>query len=195
MFRSGGCRDQIQNCYNTNTISVCSAAQSFCNNNILSPLVGNWDVYYVLADDNDPYPPDFSTFLNNATVRSLIGAEVTWTESSNTVYSNFARTGDWMTNSRPHLETVINAGVRTIIYDGDAVCVLFSLSYNHSTELLYLKDYILNFNGVEAMVDNLQTKFTSTYRQQQFTNWTVAGQLTGIYKNAGTFSYVRIFGA
>ena len=100
-----------------------------------------------------------------------------------------------MTNSRPHLETVINAGVRTIIYDGDAVCVRFSLSYNHSTELLYLKDYILNFNGVEAMVDNLQTKFTSTYRQQQFTNWTVAGQLTGIYKNAGTFSYVRIFGA
>lgn len=124
MYRAGGCRDQIANCYSTGTTSVCSAAQSFCNNNILSPLAGDWDVYYVLADDTDPFPPDFTNFINNATLRSLIGAEVTWTESSNTVYNNFARTGDWMTNSRPHLETVINAGVRTIIYDGDAVCIL-----------------------------------------------------------------------
>ena len=38
-----------------------------------------------------------------------------------------------MLNSAPDLEAVINAGVRTVIYDGDA-------------------DYILNFMGVEAMV-------------------------------------------
>jgi carboxypeptidase C (cathepsin A) len=49
------------------------------------------------------------------------------------VYSNFASTGDWMHNSRLDLQTVINAGVRTLIYDGDA-------------------DYILNYVGVEAMV-------------------------------------------
>ena len=49
------------------------------------------------------------------------------------MYSNFASTGDWMLNSAPDLEAVINAGVRTVIYDGDA-------------------DYILNFMGVEMMV-------------------------------------------
>jgi hypothetical protein len=38
-----------------------------------------------------------------------------------------------MRTSKPLLETVIDAGVRTLIYDGDA-------------------DYILNFKGVEAMV-------------------------------------------
>lgn len=86
--------------------------------------MGNYDVYFVLAEDPDPYPPDFSTFINSKSVTSKIGAEVTWTESSNTVYNNFAKTGDWMTNSRPFLETVINAGVRTIIYDGDAVCTI-----------------------------------------------------------------------
>lgn len=75
----------------------------------------------MLAKDPDPYPPDLTTYLTNKSLMSKIGAEVTWSESSNTVYSNFARTGDWMTNSRPFLETVINAGVRTIIYDGDAV--------------------------------------------------------------------------
>lgn len=41
-----------------------------------------------------------------------------------------------MLNSAPDLEAVINAGVRTVIYDGDA-------------------DYILNFMGVEMMVSYL----------------------------------------
>ncbi|CAL1708590.1 unnamed protein product [Somion occarium] len=175
-FRAGGCRDQIQSCYTTGSTSSCSGAQSFCNNNILSPLAGNYDVYYVLAQDPDPYPPSFSTYLGNASLKAQIGAEVNWQESSSQVYNNFARTGDWMTNSRPLLETVINAGVRTVVYDGDA-------------------DYILNFNGVEAMVDNLQTQFTTLYHQQSFSNWTVAGRVTGLVKNAGTFSYVRFFGA
>jgi carboxypeptidase C (cathepsin A) len=81
-----------------------------------------------------------------------------------------------MRNSRPNLESVINSGVRTCIFDGDA-------------------DYIVNFSGVEAMVDALQTQFTTTYHQQQFATYNVAGQSAGQYKNAGTFSYVRIYGA
>ncbi|KAJ8521695.1 hypothetical protein ONZ45_g1632 [Pleurotus djamor] len=172
--QSGGCRDLITQCNNGGTNSVCSRAQSFCNNNILSSLAGNFDVYYVLATNPDPYPPSFTTWLNS--VASKIGGEVTYTTSSRTVYNNFAATGDWMRNSRPDLETVINAGVRTIIFDGDA-------------------DYILNFNGVEAMVDALTTKFTTTYKQQAFKSYTVDGKATGQFKNAGTFSYLRIFGA
>lgn len=57
------------------------------------------------------------------------------------------------------------------------------------------QDYICNYKGVEAMVDALDTTISPNYRQQSFTNWTVAGELTGLYKNAGRFSYVRIFGS
>ncbi|KAF9448783.1 serine carboxypeptidase [Macrolepiota fuliginosa MF-IS2] len=174
---SSGCKAKITSCYNGGSNSVCSSAQSYCNNNILSPLAGNWDVYYVLTQNPDPYPPAIASYLNS--VASTIGGEVTWTESSDTVYNHFAATGklcDWMRNSRPNLETVINAGVRTIVYDGDA-------------------DYILNFNGVEAMVNALDTKFTTTYQAQSFANFTVRGQSAALYKNAGTFSYIRFFGA
>ncbi|GLB45331.1 putative peptidase S10 family protein [Lyophyllum shimeji] len=171
---SGGCKAQITACYDGGSNSVCSSAQSYCNNNILSPLAGNWDVYYVPTANPDPYPPDISNYL--ASVASTIGAESTWQMTNNNVYSNFAATGDWMRNSRPDLETVINAGVRTIVFDGDA-------------------DYILNFNGVEAMVDQLNTNFSSLYKQQQFATYNVAGQRAGQYKNAGTFSYIRIYGA
>ncbi|KAG6826956.1 hypothetical protein H0H92_013769 [Tricholoma furcatifolium] len=135
---------------------------------------GNWDVYYVPTANPDPYPPDITSYL--ATIQSQIGAQVTWEETNDDVYDNFASTGDWMRNSRPDLETVINAGIRTIVYDGDA-------------------DYILNYDGVEAMVNALNTTFTPLFQQQQFATFTVAGQAAGLYKNAGTFSYVRIYGA
>jgi len=49
------------------------------------------------------------------------------------IYNQFAASGDWMRSSRPSLEAVINAGVHTVIYDGDA-------------------DFIVNYMGVEAMV-------------------------------------------
>ncbi|KAF5314902.1 hypothetical protein D9619_007517 [Psilocybe cf. subviscida] len=170
-----GCRDMIIACNAPNaTNAICSSAQNFCNNRILSPLAGNYDVYYVLTEDPDPYPPAITTFLN--TVATQIGGEVRWTQSSNAVYRNFSLTGDWMKNSSPDLEFVINSGVRTIIYDGDA-------------------DYILNFNGVEAMVDDLKTIWSPLFKLQKFQDYKVNGQTTGVFKNAGLFSYVRIYGA
>ncbi|OCH87134.1 serine carboxypeptidase [Obba rivulosa] len=175
--QSGGCRDRITDCYNGGTEAACSLAQSLCNERILSPLSGNYDEYFILAENPDPYPPDLTPYLTSETLMAQIGAQQTqWTETSDTVYDNFASTGDWMRNSRPDLETVIDSGVRTIVYDGDA-------------------DYILNFNGVENMTAQLQTKFSAQFNQEQFTDWTVAGQPAGMFKNAGTFSYVRIFGA
>ncbi|KZT65397.1 alpha/beta-hydrolase [Daedalea quercina L-15889] len=173
---TGGCKDQITACYDGGSEDTCSAAQYYCNDNILSALSGDYDVYYILATDPDAYPPDPTDFLNNSTLMAQIGAEATWQETNDNVYTNFADTGDWMRNSRPDLEYVIDAGVRTIVFDGDA-------------------DYILNFKGVEAMVAALQTNFSAEFDQLEFTNWTVAGEQAGLYKNAGTFSYVRIYGA
>ncbi|PPQ79774.1 hypothetical protein CVT24_010109 [Panaeolus cyanescens] len=171
---SSGCKAKITTCYNGGSNSVCSSAQSYCNNYILSPLAGNYDVYYVPTRNPDPYPPAISTYL--ASIRTAAGAEASYVESNSKVYSNFAATGDWMRNSRPDLETVINAGVRTLIFDGDA-------------------DYIVNYVGVEAMVDALNTQFTATYKQQPWSTYTVEGQAAGQYKNAGTFSYMRVYGA
>ena len=82
--------------------------------------------------------------------------------------------GDWMRTSKLHLEKVINAGVRTVIYAGDA-------------------DYACNYHGVENMVNALQHDYSSQYASTPWTSWTVDGVTAGRFKNAGPFSYVRIF--
>ena len=112
---------------------VCSTAQNWCELEILQPLVGNWDVYYVLTANPDPYPPALEPYLQSSAVTSKIGSQSTWEEANNEVYSQFVATGDIMRSSLPNLEMVINSGVRTVVYDGDA-------------------DYICNYKGVEAMV-------------------------------------------
>ena len=112
---------------------VCSTAENWCEPEILQPLVGNWDEYYVLTANPDPYPPALEPYLQSSAVTSKIGSQSTWEEANNEVYSQFVATGDIMRSSLPNLEMVINSGVRTVVYDGDA-------------------DYICNYKGVEAMV-------------------------------------------
>jgi carboxypeptidase C (cathepsin A) len=41
----------------------------------------------------------------------------------------------------------------------------------------------------------MNTQFSSQFAQQPWSTYTVAGQTAGQYKNAGTFSYIRIYGA
>ena len=82
--------------------------------------------------------------------------------------------GDWMRTSRPHLEKVINAGIRTVVFDGDA-------------------DYICNYQGVENMVDSLRFTHSSQYANTPWTTWKVDGVTAGQFKNAGPFSYVRVY--
>ena len=135
-------------------------------------------------------------YLHSAAVTSKIGSQSIWVKANTGIYEQFAATGDWMRSSLPNLEAVINAGVRTIIYDGDA-------------------DYIVNYMGVEAMarasrafsyaltdlvalslqVASLTTKFSAEFAKQNFATYTVNGKPAGLYKNAGTFSYLRVFGA
>ena len=83
--------------------------------------------------DPDPYPPIIEPYLNSEEVTSKIGSEGTWAMSNYDIVYQFNLTGDYIRSKSSYLETVINAGVRTVLYNGDA-------------------DYICNYIGFEAMV-------------------------------------------
>ena len=57
------------------------------------------------------------------------------------------------------------------------------------------KRNIVHYEISPNKVDALDTQFTQIYKGQKFQPYSVDGQVTGQFKNAGTFSYVRIYGA
>ncbi|CAE6440030.1 unnamed protein product [Rhizoctonia solani] len=175
VFMTGGCLSKIANCTETGTNAACRSAQGYCNSYVLNRLHGRYNVYDVRVKDSK-YPYDLSKLLSNSSFMASIGARSAWNARNFDVYNNFGTTGDWMRNSRPILEKVIDAGVRTLLVNGDA-------------------DYMCNYMGLELMIDALQTKFSEEYKQQTWTNWTVAGNPAGLYKNAGMLSYIRVHGA
>ena len=66
-------------------------------------------MYYVPSRRPDPYPPNITDYLNS--IRTRIGADTDWEFVSEQVYLDFAETGDWMHNSAPDLERIVDAGV------------------------------------------------------------------------------------
>ncbi|CUA72024.1 hypothetical protein RSOLAG22IIIB_04885 [Rhizoctonia solani] len=173
LHRPKGCMDQIRRCNSKLDNTICSKAQAFCNHYVLNPLVGDYDFYDVRLKDT---PHEGSALFNDLDFKARIGAEGHWERTSDQIFQNFESTGDWMKATRQDLEKVINAGVRTLILAGDA-------------------DYMCNYMGIEAMVDALNTEFTSEYRQQGWMRWRVSGITVGQYKTAGKLSYLRVYGA
>lgn len=112
-YAPGGCESQIIACndHTTGTDDVCSSAFSYCTERVLAPLAGPYDYYYVPSQNPDPYPADLSVYLTDEGLREAIGANVSWSMTSDEVYWNFAQTGDEMRSSRVSLERVINKGV------------------------------------------------------------------------------------
>jgi carboxypeptidase C (cathepsin A) len=148
--KTGGCKDQVGfshpqsvlrvftnaqiiACNNVKTDSVCLRAQECFTENILASLAGIWDVYYVPVKRTDPYPPLLDNYLNSPAVTSKIGSHAKWANVSLDIYINFNKTGDWARTAKLDLEKVINAGVRTVLYAGEA-------------------DFICNYIGIEALV-------------------------------------------
>ena len=90
-----------------------------CDADIAHRLSGARNPYDILADIFDTYPPDITLYVNDTAHKQRIGADGAFSEVNSGVLFDFA--GEWMQNSRPTLEAVVDAGVRTVLYVGDAV--------------------------------------------------------------------------
>ncbi|KAF8758883.1 serine carboxypeptidase [Rhizoctonia solani] len=185
-----GCLARIQRCNNQGSNTDCSLAQAICNGQVLDVLSGDYDVYDVRVKNPNPYPYNPTALLQNTTFMAQIGALSTWQAVSYDVYYNFAGNGDWMRSSSPDLEKVINAGVINCI--PWTAIILLTPTIGSYFGLGRRCGLYLQLHGVEATITD---KFTSEFQQQGWSNWTVSGYPAGVYKNAGTFSYLRVYDA
>ncbi|CAK1362107.1 unnamed protein product [Cercospora beticola] len=115
MYGPGNCYDRTLDCYNRGINEICSAADTFCANEVESVLdnVANRDEYDIRELSPDPFPYSYYVdYLNTPKVQQAIGAFVNFSESNSAVGNAFGSTGD------DDRESGTIAAVRSLVEDG-----------------------------------------------------------------------------
>lgn len=206
-YVTGGCQDLIQQCRsavetndtaNSGSVQVvndiCSEAYEFCTKNVMLPYSdAGRSVYDIAALLPDSFPPSrYLAYLNSDDFQNAIGASTNYTETSYTVATAFASTGDYERESLvPKLASLLKAGVRVGLIYGD-------------------RDYICNWFGGEAIALNLASTVTATVSDPQsnpeldYSSFSTAGYapiivndsyIGGVVRQFGNLSFSRIYHA
>lgn len=190
------CQRLIQSCYNYGSKLTCVPAALYC----WSQLFGSFqqlglNPYDVRKKCDKSQEGDLcyrqmnwiETFLNNATVKAELGAAAdTEFASCNTeVNQGFMFQGDGMHNSAAVLPELLAAGVRVLIYAGNA-------------------DFMCNYIGNEQWMIALESPFQSEFVAAPLQDWrTLSGVVAGKVRTAGggekfgagNFTYVVVHDA
>lgn len=176
--KPNGCYASIQACQSSLDPYKCRHAYAYCKNKVFGVLAGDRSWYDARQNESNPFPPDLTPLLNDTRFKASIGvpSNVNWYDCNDDVHMDFEGGGDWMRDYSKPLERIIDAGIRTLMYAGDA-------------------DFIVNYQGVEALIDSLNLTASKSLANRTFENWVVDGELAGFLKTSDTFSYIRILEA
>nr|POE78434.1 carboxypeptidase s1 [Quercus suber] len=173
------CKPALQKCTSltsTSQTSSCENAESTCYRYIEGSIINaqDFDVYDVREPSNDPYPPTaYVNYINSASIRSKIGAKVSYSECSDAVFNNFENFGD---DSRSTLSTMlgdVKSNIQILMWAGDAD---------------FICNYLGNYNVAQQVAP---TGFNSKALQ----SYTVNGKAAGLFKTQNNFSWLQVYGA
>ncbi|KAJ2862817.1 hypothetical protein GGI22_002099 [Coemansia erecta] len=175
------CARLIEACYKWQNTLACYPPMMYCNS-ILGKYqqsgANPYDVRLPCEGGNLCYPilGDISTFLNTPEVQKELGSDVSKFEScSQAVYSAFV--GDWMRPYVHEIPPLLEAGIRVLIYAGDA-------------------DFICNWYGNKAWAEELEWSGKLSFAGELDRDWVAAsGKAAGEARTYKNFSFVRVFGA
>jgi carboxypeptidase C (cathepsin A) len=162
---------------------ACSAAQYFCQANVIAPyLASGRSIYDITQNQLDPFPDShYLEYLNTASVQQSIGTPVNYTQDSLAVFFAFNRTGDWARDDVIRdLADLLNDGVRIALIYGD-------------------KDFVCNWISGEAVSFAIAGAAGPAYAP-----WYSAGYapivtndtyIGGVVREFGNLSFSRIYDA
>lgn len=178
LYGSGNCYDQTVDCKIRGDNAVCEVADTFCYNNVESVLgrYAQRSEYDIRELVPDPFPYGYwRDYLNSAKIQQALGAFTNYTsDGGSTVGSAFGNTGDDDRESGTVAASrfLADQGVYTVHFAGDA-------------------DYICNWLGVEAVVDDIHAP---GYSSAGFTNITTSDTVVhGQVKQSDNVAFVRIY--
>jgi len=157
----------------------CSAARTAVMgvDNTYGGYYPDFDYYDIRAPSDDPFPPaTYIAYLNDPAIVKAIGANpsVVFTDCSDPADLPFATDGDTARSFIPSLSSVVQSGVRTVIWAGDA-------------------DAACDWFGGLASVNTVQYPGHYIFKDKPVTNYTVDGAVGGTFKSVGNLSWLRVF--
>lgn len=119
------CLPLLQQCPGeVGTESACLNADNVCYETVEGVVENgdvDFDVYDIREPSADPYPPEtYVAYLQRPDIMKAIGAQVTYGECPDEPYYKIANTGDDARSFLDTLSTVVQSGISTLIWAGDA---------------------------------------------------------------------------
>lgn len=119
------CLPLLQQCPGeTGTDTACVDADNACYESVEGAVEYggvDFDVYDIRQPSADPFPPEtYVAYLQRPDVMKAIGAQVTYGECPDEPYYKIANTGDDARSFLDTLSTVVQSGISTLIWAGDA---------------------------------------------------------------------------
>ncbi|KAJ2720100.1 hypothetical protein GGI07_004812 [Coemansia sp. Benny D115] len=178
----GTCSRLINACYKWKNALACYPAEMYCNQMLITYQrsgANPYDVRIPCEGGNLCYPimSDIDAFLNTPEVQEELGSDVSKFEScSQKVYTGFTLSGDWMKPYVYEIPPLLEAGIRVLVYAGDA-------------------DFICNWYGNKAWSEELEWSGKSGFNEEADKEWVLDGKPVGEARSFKNFSFVRMFGA
>ncbi|RDW94562.1 hypothetical protein BP5796_00325 [Coleophoma crateriformis] len=192
--KPNGCRDLADQCHeiaavgdpnydgNNQTVNeVCSGAFEFCFGYVQGTYVNlaNRSSFDMSAPVLDPFP-DYKAaeFFNQAWVQSELGVPLNFTaESSVAGIVYLTVVGDAVRSNISNLEYILNQGYKVAMVFGD-------------------RDYRCNWMGAENVTLTADWQHADTFTEAGYANIvTNASYVGGLVRQAGSFSFSRVFQA
>ncbi|KAI4186842.1 MAG: hypothetical protein LQ348_004165 [Seirophora lacunosa] len=175
------CLPALQACASSGSNSVCRDADDVCYENIQAPLsmTGNFDPYDVRELSSNPKPRTelHMEYLQSSAVLKAIGAKYpTYQACADAPFQAFETTGDRVRSFLSQLSDVVQKGIQTVVWAGDA-------------------DWICNWIGNQAAAEAVVYSGQSEFTNASLAPYHVAGKQAGTFKAVGKLSFARIFEA
>ncbi|CEG48455.1 serine protease family [Plasmopara halstedii] len=174
------CVGMIDACQTTK--AACLAAQTFCNAALVAPYtMSGLNVYDIRSKcQHWPMCYDFShieKFLRlESTLRKLHVSpkSAKWQSCNMEVHAGFSF--DWMKNFQQLVPPMLEAGIRGLVYAGDA-------------------DFIVNWMGCKAWTLQLPWSQHDEFLAAEDKDWIVDGQKAGRIRQVGPFAFQQVYEA
>ncbi|KAI1077614.1 putative carboxypeptidase S1 [Whalleya microplaca] len=173
------CKPAFDQCAATGTVDACVAAFNTYYTEIEYPLTAamSTNPNFVLADvrlSGLRPPTTHVAYLQRPDVQKALGARVNYTDNGGA--EGFYKTGDDCRSFLSELSTVVQAGVKVLIWTGDA-------------------DYVSNWLGTLRVADATEWAEQEAFARRTLDPYTLNGVQKGTYKSLNNFSFMRIFEA